>query len=210
MPVEPATLGAFLLTVAALILSPGPDTVLILRYTMSSGQRVGLAAVAGVQLGLMVHTTLAVLGISLIIARTPVLFQGVAVLGALYLAWLGLQGFRGGVLRLGDGGGAPVSAAKALRDAVLTNVLNPKVIILFLALFPNFVDAGRGDLPAQLVTLGAALIVANTLWQAPLAWMADAARRWIGRPAVQRAVSRATGAVLLVFAAMMLYEHVIG
>ena len=209
VPVEPATLGAYAVAVLAIVVSPGPDTMLILRYALTSGQKAGFAAVAGVQLGLMVHTVLAVLGISLVIASSPVLFKGVAIAGAAYLAWLGIQGFRdAGTIRL-DGSKRPVGAARACRDAVITNVLNPKVILLFLALLPNFVDTGRGDVPAQLITLAAVLIVINVAWQAPLAWAAQIIRRWLIRPPVQRAISRLTGAILLLFAGLMLYEHLV-
>lgn len=209
MPVEPATLLAFAVAAGALVVSPGPDTMLILRYGLTSGHRAGFAAVAGVQIGLMVHTALAVAGISVLIASSPALFKAVAVAGAAYLAWLGIQGFRGtGGLAIG-GGPAAVGAAKACRDAILTNVLNPKVILLFLALLPNFVVIGRGDATAQLVTLSATLIAINVAWQAPLAWAAQAARRWLSRPGVQRAVARATGAILIGFAALMLYEHLV-
>ncbi len=209
MPVEPAILGAYVLAIAALVVSPGPDTIIILRYTLTSGRDVGLAAVTGVQLGLLVHITLAVAGISLLIASSAVLFKAVAVAGAAYLAWLGLQGFRGGGgLELG-GGGAAVGKAKACRDAVLCNLLNPKVILLFLALLPNFVDAGRDDTSAQLVFLGGVLIVVNVLWQAPLALAGEVIGRWFDRAGVRRAVSRVTGSILLGFAALMLYEHLI-
>jgi threonine/homoserine/homoserine lactone efflux protein len=207
VPVEPATLAAYAVAVLAIVLSPGPDTMLILRYALTSGQRAGFAAVAGVQIGLMVHTVLAILGISVLIASSPVLFKGMAIAGAGYLAWLGIQGLReSGTIRL-DGSRRPVTAARACRDAVITNVLNPKVILLFLALLPNFVDTGRGDVPAQLITLAAVLIAINVMWQAPLAWVAQIIRRWLVRPPVQRAVSRLSGAILLLFAGLMLYEH---
>ncbi len=207
MPVEPATLGAFVIAVAAVVVSPGPDTMIILRYALASGQRAGFAAVAGVQLGLMVHTVLAVLGVSLIIASSPVLFKLVAVAGATYLAWLGVQGFRGAG-GFGPGGDRPSSdLTRACRDAILTNLLNPKVILLFLALFPNFVDAGRDDVAAQLVTLAVVLVVVNVIWQAPLAWAAESIGRWLGHPGVGRWVSRITGGVLLAFAALLLYQH---
>lgn len=209
MPVEPPVLAAFLVAVAAIVLSPGPDTMVILRHTLSSGRRVGLAAVAGVQLGLMLHTVLAVAGISLIIANSPVLFRGLAVAGAAYLAWLGIQGFRdSGPLTLEPDRSA-VSAARACRDAAVTNVLNPKVILLFLALFPNFVDTGRDDVTAQLLTLAVVLIVVNVLWQAPLAWAADAVRRQLTRPRTQRIIGRVSGAILLGFAGLLLYEHLL-
>ncbi len=196
------------MAVAAIVLSPGPDTILILRYALTSGHKAGFAAVAGVQIGLMVHTLLAVVGISMIIASSPPLFKGVAIAGAAYLAWLGLQAFREGGLVSLDGGRQPVSAAKACRDAIVTNVLNPKVIILFLALLPNFVVIERNDVPAQLITLSATLIVINVAWQAPMAWAANGIRRWLLRPRVQRTVSRTTGVILLTFAGLLLYEHI--
>ena len=208
MPVEMAVLGAFIVAVAALVMSPGPDTMLILRYTLTSGPKIGLAAVAGVQVGLALHTLLAVLGVSLIIASSPLLFKAVAVAGAAYLGWLGVQGLRGGALSL-HGGGPVVGTGKALRDAILCNVLNPKVIVLFLALFPNFVDIGRTDVPIQLITLAAVLIAINTLWQAPMVWAAEAVRRWLVSPAVACAMARGSGVVLLAFALLMLYEHLL-
>mgnify|MGYP001395686989 CR=1 FL=1 len=209
MTVEPATLGAFIVAMTAIVVSPGPDTLIILRYALAAGQRVGFAAVLGVQIGLLAHTALAVLGISLIVASSPVLFKTVAVAGALYLAWLGIQGWRGvGAFSL-NGEGSSIGAVKACRDAILCNLLNPKVIILFLALMPNFVDTGRDDVTAQLITLAVVLILVNVLWQAPLAWSSAAIGRWLGRPGVLRAVSRATGSVLFAFAALMLYEHLL-
>jgi threonine/homoserine/homoserine lactone efflux protein len=207
VPVDPSTLLAFAMAVAAIVLSPGPDTILILRYALTSGQKAGLAAVAGVQIGLMVHTLLAVVGISVLIASSPVLFRGVAVAGAAYLAWLGLQAFREGGLVTLDGARRPASLNKACRDAILTNILNPKVIVLFLALLPNFVVIGRDDVTAQLITLSATLIVINVAWQAPMALAANGVRRWLLRPNVQRTVSRITGIILLMFAGLLLYEH---
>ncbi len=208
MPVEPAILGAFIITASALVISPGPDTVLIVRYALSSGHRVGLAAVAGVQLGLLVHTALAVAGISVIIASSPVLFKGVAFVGAAYLAWLGVQGFRGGGAMALNADSARVSSAKAFRDAMLTNLLNPKVILIFLALLPNFIDTARDDISAQLMTLAVTLIIINVIWQVPIAWLAVTVRHWLGDPAISRMISRLTGGILLIFAALMVYENV--
>jgi len=208
MPVDPAILGAFIITASALVASPGPDTVLIVRYAISSGHRVGLAAVLGVQLGLLVHTALAVAGISVIIASSPVLFKGVALTGAAYLAWLGIQGFRGsGAMGL-DTAPENISGAKALRNALLTNLLNPKVILIFLALLPNFIDATKVNVSAQLLTLAGSLIVINVLWQAPIAWLAVTVRHWLSDPVISKVISRATGGVLLIFAALMVYDNI--
>jgi len=208
LPVDAPTLFAFMLTASAIVLTPGPDTLIILRYAISSGPRVGLATVAGVQTGLVGHTILAVLGISVLIASTPWLFMSVAIAGAAYIAWIGVQSFRPqGLLHVGASGKPPVSMIKAFRDAVLCNLLNPKVILLFLALFPNFVDRNRDDVPAQLITLALALILINTLWQAPLALAAEPVRAWLKNPRTYKMVMHSTGVLLITVAALMLYEN---
>ncbi len=112
----------------------------------------------------------------------------------------------GHALRL-DGSGPGVGVAAALRDAILCNLLNPKVIVLFLALLPNFVRPDRGDVNLQLLTLALVLVAINVAWQAPLAWAAVAVRRRLARPAVQKAVNAATGACLMGFALLMLWQH---
>jgi threonine/homoserine/homoserine lactone efflux protein len=183
---EFATLAAFSLTALAIVVSPGPDTMLILRYGLTSGRRAALAAVAGVQAGLAVHTLLAIAGISALIAASPTLFRGLGVAGAAYLGWLGIQGLRGGAGLAVDGARPPVSAGAAWRAAVLTNVLNP----------------------GQLLSLSVVLFVINVMWQTALAWVANQVRRWLDSPRVQLLVSRATGAVLLAFAVLILWQHV--
>jgi threonine/homoserine/homoserine lactone efflux protein len=209
LPIELPILGAFIIAAGAIVMSPGPDTLLIIRYTLTSGQRTGFATVFGVQLGLLVHTALAVAGVSVIIASSPILFRIVAMAGAGYLGWLGIQGLRGGGSLSISASGAAVRPRRACLDAILCNVLNPKVIILFLALFPNFVDPAKGAATAQLITLAVTLIIINVIWQAPLAWIAERARRWLTRPTVQNAVNRGTGLILLAFAAILLYENLL-
>ncbi|MEE9195975.1 MAG: LysE family translocator, partial [Alphaproteobacteria bacterium] len=137
MPVEPTTLLTFIAAALVIVLSPGPDTLLILRYTIASGQRTGFATVTGVQLGLAVHTILAAVGLSLVIASSETMFRAIAIAGAAYLGWLAVQVFGSGVFDFGAADGTLwIGAAKAARDALLTNLLNPKVILLFLALMP--------------------------------------------------------------------------
>jgi len=207
-PIDPSLLGGFIVASVAIVVSPGPDTVLILRYALTGGRGIGLAAVSGVQLGLLVHITLAVLGISLIIASSPVLFRAVAVAGAAYLAWLGVQSLRGeGGLELKTQG-PKATAGRALREAALCNILNPKVILWFLALLPNFVDPGR-NVPGQVIALSLVLIAINIAWQAPMALAADGVRRWLGRPEVRRTVNRASGAMLIGMAVLMLAQNIL-
>lgn len=211
LPVDGAPLLAFVATAVFTVVSPGPDTLLILRITLSGGRPSGLAAVAGVQSGLCVHTFLAAVGLSLLIASSPVLFRGIGIAGALYIGWLGVSGFRSGDLRVNtDANGIPSGYApfRAYRDAAIVNILNPKVIILYLALFPHFMDPAKGHIALQGVFLGAVLIVINTFWQVPLVYMAEAARRWLLTPAIARTVARGVGLVFIAIAAALLYEHV--
>jgi threonine/homoserine/homoserine lactone efflux protein len=209
MPVDQVTLAAFVVVISAVVISPGPDTMLILRTTMTGGQRAGLATVAGVQAGLVVHTTLAVLGLTLVIASSPALFKAIAVAGALYLAWLAIEGVRAGAVPLDEARPVPPGGLKAARDAMLTNLLNPKVILVFLALMPNFVNVDKGRVPLQLAILGVVLILVNIVWQVPLSLAAEGLRRWIGTRKVHRAVNWGSGAVLMLFAAALLHEHIV-
>ena len=210
MPVDQTTLVAFIVTILALVMSVGPDTLLIIRYTMSSGSRTGTATVIGVQLGLFTHTALAALGISLVIASSTIAFKSIAIVGAVYLFWLSIKGLRSGLINIEVmAGGREVSPFVGMRDALLTNLFNPKVVVLFLALMPNFVDPARGQIWLQLVTLGIALLAVNVVWQMGIMLAADRARVWLGRPAVQRAVSWSTSAVLFVFAGGLLIDHVL-
>lgn len=209
IPIDSTLLGGFIVAAVAIIVSPGPDTIVILRHALTGGRGTGLAAVSGVQLGLLVHTALAVAGISLLVASSPVLFRGLTVIGAVYLAWLGIQSLRGvGGLEV-EIGAAPAGAARACREAALCNILNPKVILWFLALLPNFVNPEAGDVIAQLIALSALLIALNILWQAPMALAADGVRRWLGRPETMHAVNRVSGVILLGMAALMLGQHLL-
>ena len=209
IPIDSTLLGGFIVAAVAIIVSPGPDTIVILRHALTGGRGTGLAAVSGVQLGLLVHTALAVAGISLLVASSPVLFRGLTIIGAVYLAWLGIQSLRGvGGLEV-ETGAAPAGAARACREAALCNILNPKVILWFLALLPNFVNPEAGDVFAQLIALSALLIALNILWQAPMALAADGVRRWLGRPENMHAVNRVSGVVLLGMAALMLGQHLL-
>lgn len=211
LPIDPPLFAAFILVAPAVVISPGPDTIVILRHALNAGPRTGLVAVAGVQAGLGVHTILAALGLSVVIASSPIAFQAIAVAGALYLGWLGVQGFRAPLLALdGELGAVPgrvASPAAAWRHGFFSNLLNPKVILLYLALLPGFVAPQLGSAELQLAILGLTIIAINIIWQGFLVAAAGHMRRWLQSEPVQRAVSRAAGAILFAFAIAMLWSN---
>jgi threonine/homoserine/homoserine lactone efflux protein len=207
---EPGLFAAFLVTAAATVISPGPDTLVILRCGVAGGWRPGVAAVAGVQSGLVLHTAAAAVGLSVVLAGLPFALPVIAAVGALYLAWLGVEGVRAGLLDPAALAAGPrVSPWRAAREAMFTNLLNPKVLIIYAALMPNFVVVEAGPLWRQFTVMGIALIAINTAWQLGLALAADRIRRWLGNPRVQRAVSWSTGGILLLFAVGLLADHVV-
>ncbi len=217
MPLDPALYGPFLVVASAAILSPGPDTLLILRATLNGGQSHGLAALVGVQIGLLGHFAAAVFGISLLVMAVPLALQAIALAGALYLCWLGYRNIREAIGRQANSAAAPDGSlvrrfrgGAVWRDALLTNLLNPKVILLFMALMPGFVapEPERASVPVQLALLGATIIFINIVWQGSLVLAAVRARPWLERPSVQRGLALAAGLVFLAFAGLMVVEFV--
>lgn len=180
-------------------ITPGQDTFYILGRTLAQGKPSGLASVFGIATGCLIHTVAATLGLSAIVAASPVAFAAVKWLGAGYLVFLGLrmmlaQPVAAGA-ELGNGGAAfwPV-----YRQGVLTNVLNPKVILFFLAFVPQFIAAESPHKPAAFLLLGSTFVTTGTLWCLGLVGFASWANRWLG--AGTRAsplLNRVTGCVFV-------------
>jgi threonine/homoserine/homoserine lactone efflux protein len=140
-------LGYFaVLTVAYVV--PGPDFLLILRWS-TENRRNGLLALAGAQTGLSVHIALAVTGVSFLVARAPVALTIIQVLGAVYLCYLGVGLIVRRASRIHDG----TAAATAFRNALGTNLLNPKAIVFVTGVLPQFAT-GAASLPLELAILG--------------------------------------------------------
>lgn len=157
MPVDPNLLAGYLLACVVLVLTPGPDMAFVLAQTISGGARRGWAATIGVFTGATVHILAAAAGVAALVAANPVLFTALRVIGALYLLWLGVQAIRAalrGQGGLGDGGVPATSLFAAWRQGFLTNLLNPKVGLFFLAFVPLFVDPARSAPWVQMLILG--------------------------------------------------------
>lgn len=152
LPVEPWVLLAFVPAGLALNLTPGADMMFCLGQGLRSGPSAAMAANFGIALGGMVHTLAAAFGVGALLAAHPVAFDMIRWLGVGYLLWLAIKGLRssGG---LAANGRAALTPARAFREALVVNLLNPKVILFILAFLPQFVDPTRAVLP-QFLTLG--------------------------------------------------------
>ncbi len=181
----------------ALTLAPGPDLALIVAHTVKGGRRNGFAAMVGIWTGALGHVALAALGLSAVLAASATLFAAVKWLGAAYLIWIGLQSLRGGesAMRPATGGG---SAWRIFRQGMLTDLLNPKVAIFFLAFLPQFVVEGAGPVWAQLALHGVLVVASAVFVEPPLILLGDRlAERLRGDGRATRWLERTLGGVLV-------------
>jgi RhtB (resistance to homoserine/threonine) family protein len=188
----------FIVAAALLTLSPGPDTMLVLRNTLRGGRVDGWRTTLGICLGLLVHATLSSTGLSLILVRSAALFSVVKMIGAAYLVWLGLQSIILAVRP--DPAPIPNLAARPrgrpFRQGVLTNALNPKVAIFYLAFLPQFIAPGDPVLATSLL-LASIHIAMGLVWLSAIAFAADRAQRYVTDARVRRWIDGVCGAVLV-------------
>lgn len=194
----------FIATGILLILTPGQDTFFILGRSLSAGRNAGIAAALGISAGSVVHTVLAALGLSALLATSPYAFTAVKFAGAAYLVYIGVRSIfsRASGLPADAVTDAARQAARvhwvAFRQGVLTNLLNPKVALFFLALLPQFIDAGSGHKVLAFMTLGLSFVVMGTLWCVMLAIAAARLRGlFLRRPSVAAVLNRIAGAVFI-------------
>ena len=169
MPIDPTLFFAYLAAATALTLSPGPDTMFVLASSTTGGTRAGIAATLGIAAGCLGHATMAAIGISALIAASPAAFDTLRVVGALYLIWIGVGALRTAYNSLRHG--APLTTTNgedaswsAFRRGAVTNVLNPKVGLFYIAFLPQFTNASLGSIPLQIVTLASIHILLGILW----------------------------------------------
>lgn len=154
------SLPLFALAVFVLNATPGVDVLYTVSRTLAGGWRLGLAAALGISAGCLVHTLLAASGLAAMLAAAPGAFDAIKWAGAGYLVWLGLQLLR--AAWRGDAGAAPTGAAgfaATLRQGFVSNVLNPKVVLFFLAFLPQFITPAAPHKSLAFVALGLWFVV---------------------------------------------------
>ncbi|WP_066098342.1 LysE family translocator [Xanthomonas massiliensis] len=181
-------LALFVLAGWLLNLTPGPDVLYVVGQSLRHGRRAGLVAVAGIAAGCLVHVAVAALGLGALLAASATAFNLVKWLGAAYLLWIGVRLLRApaGVAALAGTAAAAVPAAspgKVFAGGFLTNVLNPKVVLFFLAFLPQFIAPDTPHKSLAFAALGVLFTVNALPVNAGYALLADRARRsaWIAR-----------------------------
>lgn len=165
---------------AALAFSPGPDNIFVLTLSMANGKKFGLAVVAGLMTGCLIHTTLLAFGVSEIIKRSETLFWAIKLFGALYLIYLAYLVFKeGSGIQLSEGPKTDLKLFGLFKKGFWMNVLNPKVTIFFLAFFPGFLFSESLNSVVQFYVLGLLFIVVSSLIFGTIAIMAGSISRYI-------------------------------
>ena len=202
--------GSYLIVVVLIVIAPGPDTMVVLKNSLAGGARGGLMASCGIFAGNVVQGSAAALGLGVVIARSQPVFVTLKWLGAAYLAYLGIQALLGAwrgkyeglenVQRSRSGG------FRRWREGFLSNITNPKVLVLYLSVLPQFLD------PAITTTRDALLLaytvaVLGGLWLLVLLFFVQRVREWLGKRKVRRTLDGVTGTALIGFGAVLALDN---
>jgi RhtB (resistance to homoserine/threonine) family protein len=180
-------------------MAPGPDFLVVMRNAMVSGRRAGIAAAAGIASGVAAWAVVTSVGVAGLLAASAVAFTIVKLIGAAYLVLLGIRALiaarRGGYAEMTVHGPAQRGAAAAFRQGLITNLLNPKVAVFFVALLPQFLP--HSATAADTIALSATAAVVSLVWFTLLATMVSAMRRLLTGPKVRRAIDAVTGGLMV-------------
>ena len=195
----------FLTAGILLNLTPGPDTVYILGRSIAQGRRAGIASALGIATGSIFHTFAAALGLSAILAASAWAFRVVKLVGGAYLIFLGIKMFvhRQKALNLPSNFRSSTTYA-AFRQGFLTNLLNPKVALFFLAFLPQFIDPNSTAKVVAFLALGLTFVTTGTIWCLVLAWFASGlSEKLRENPTIAELLNRAVGSLFVFLGARL-------
>jgi threonine/homoserine/homoserine lactone efflux protein len=175
-------LPEFLVTVYVLILIPGPSVLFVVSRGVALGRRAALATVVGNEVGLMLQLALVAIGVGSVVARSDAVFNALKLIGAAYLVLLGLRKIRDrkSLAELGAGAATPTALSRIFREGFYVGATNPKGLIIFTAVLPQFIDRSQGHVTVQLALLGLICVVIALLSDAAWAFASGSARQWLG------------------------------
>ncbi|CAM3622080.1 LysE family translocator [Parendozoicomonas haliclonae] len=208
MPIElwPAIIALILLSLA-----PGADTLIVMRNTSRGGLADGLITSLGICSALFMHALVSAAGVSVILLQSASLFSLLKLAGAAYLIWLGIGSLKqirksGQSLSASDTQPLTFSALRSFREGFLSNALNPKTVVFYMAFLPQFIDPA-GNAISQSLTLAAIHFVIAMAWQSLIALMIHRARVWLTNPKVERVFHGLTGGLLVALGAGLIIHR---
>jgi threonine/homoserine/homoserine lactone efflux protein len=190
----------FLLTVVVLIIVPGPSVLFVVSRALALGRRAGLATVVGNTAGLALQVSVVVLGVGAIVTASAIAFVIVKLVGAAYLVVLGARVIRDRkkLAAVVDAATAPRSTSRIVREGFLVGATNPKGVLIFTAVLPQFVGRGAGHVPLQLAWLGGGCLVIALITDSCWACAASAVRELVRRSARSlELIAGASGLVMI-------------
>jgi threonine/homoserine/homoserine lactone efflux protein len=167
--------------VLLLALTPGPVWIYLISRTLTQGRRAGYFSLIGVMAGVLVHLCAAALGLSALLLALPAAFDAIKLAGAAYLLWLAWTTLRGGGFSFAPQRLDPVPDRVLFRQSLTASVVNPKVAVFYLSLFPQFVDPAAGGVLLQSLALGVVHISVSTLVDGALVTVAGALAAWLAQ-----------------------------
>lgn len=172
-----------LFTLASLLLAatPGPVWLYLISRTLAQGRRAGYFSMFGVAAGLSLHATFAALGLTVVLLAVPYAFDAIKLAGAAYLLWLAYATVRGAGFSFTPQPLEPVRSRVLLRQAFIAAVVNPKVAVFYLSLFPQFVDPSAGPVLGQSLLLGAIQVGTAALMDIALVTVAGLLAAWFAQ-----------------------------
>jgi len=198
---QAANLFLFFTVVFCVVILPGLDMAFVLASSLSGGRRSGLYAVAGIIAGGVCHVAIGALGIAAVLNTAPHVFNLVLLIGAIYLAWIGISLMRSVAGFTFQKMPADRHPALNFRQGMLTNLLNPKAYLFMLAIFPQFVRPTYGPMWSQALAMGIIIAATQAAVYGLIALLASDSRRWLESNSPWNArLSRLIGAVLLLAA----------
>ncbi|MDQ4135046.1 MAG: LysE family translocator [Pseudomonadota bacterium] len=203
---EGSVLFAYSLACFLLFITPGPDMSLFLAKTVAGGRRAGMVSMLGAMAGCCIHTLLAALGLSALLAASATAFTALKIVGALYLLWLAVDAVRhGSALSLKETGPAEVALGRTFMIGLGINLTNPKVVLFFVTFLPQFVQAGDPHAAGKLVFLGLYFVAFTAPLAALLVLGADRVIALLRtRPRVMRVIDYSFAALFGAFALKIL------
>jgi threonine/homoserine/homoserine lactone efflux protein len=191
-------LSLFFVASIALILAPGPDSLYVLARGLGQGRRAGIIAALGSSSGLLAHTTLAALGLAVLLQTSEIAYTVVRVGGALYLIYLGIRALLSRERLAIGAASSQFSPQRMYLQGLLTNVLNPKVALFFIAFLPQFVDPHTPSFALSMLTLGLVFATLTVCYLTVVGLLSGAlGRALLSRLRIARAIRWVSGAALI-------------